>query len=176
MAVMKEPWCIVIPIFFAALCTQGKKYEQEVLPYLFFDARLQEYKVILKEVGFLSPMVTLWWLCDFSTNVVVQLLNHVQLFATTWTAVHQASLSITVSLSLLKLISIESMMPSNHLILSPLSLPIFSLPQHQGVFHWDVLLFYYSVSASLFFSKLAHWDLLTWGIIFSTIFYWNVNQ
>ena len=112
MAVMKEPWCTVIPIFFVALCTQGKKYEQEVLPYLFFDARLQEYKVILKEMGFLSPMVTLWWLCDFSTNVVVQLLNHVQLFATTWTAVHQASLSITVSLSLLKLISIESMMPS----------------------------------------------------------------
>ena len=92
-----------------SMCSQ-KKYE--VVPYLFFDARLQEYKVILKEVGFLSPMVYLWWLCDFSTNVVVQLLNHVQLFVTTWTAACQASLSITVSLSLLKLISFESMMPS----------------------------------------------------------------
>ena len=43
--------------------------------------------------------------------------SHVQLFATPWTAAHQASLSITNSQSLLKLMSIESVMPSNHLIL-----------------------------------------------------------
>ena len=47
----------------------------------------------------------------------VQLLSLVQLFATPWTAAHQASLSITNSWSSLKLMSIESMMPSNHLIL-----------------------------------------------------------
>ena len=47
----------------------------------------------------------------------VQLLSHVQLFATPWTAVRQASLFITNSQSLLKLISIESVMPSYHLIL-----------------------------------------------------------
>ena len=47
----------------------------------------------------------------------VQSLSHVQLFATPWTAAHQASLSITNSWSLLKLMSIESVMPSNHLIL-----------------------------------------------------------
>ena len=47
----------------------------------------------------------------------VQLLSHVQLFATPWTAGHQASLSITNSQTLLKLMSIESVMPSNHLIL-----------------------------------------------------------
>ena len=47
----------------------------------------------------------------------VQSLSHVQLFATPWTAVHQASLSITNSWSLLKLMSIELVMPSNHLIL-----------------------------------------------------------
>ena len=47
----------------------------------------------------------------------IQLLSHVQLFATLWTAAHQASLSITNSQSLLKLMSIESVMPSNHLIL-----------------------------------------------------------
>ena len=47
----------------------------------------------------------------------VQLLSHVLLFTTPWTAVCQASLSITNSRSLLKLMSIESMMPSNHLIL-----------------------------------------------------------
>ena len=46
-----------------------------------------------------------------------QWLSHVQLFATSWTAAHQASLSITNSQSLLKLMSIESVMPSNHLIL-----------------------------------------------------------
>ena len=44
-------------------------------------------------------------------------LSHVQLFATLWTAAHQASLSITSSWSLPKLTSIELMMPSNHLIL-----------------------------------------------------------
>ena len=54
----------------------------------------------------------------------VQSLSHVQLFATPWTAIHQASLSITNSQSLLKLISIESLGPSNHLILCrPLLLP-----------------------------------------------------
>ena len=47
----------------------------------------------------------------------VQLLSRVQLFVTPWTAAHQASLSITNSRSLLKLMSIESVMPSNHLIL-----------------------------------------------------------
>ena len=49
--------------------------------------------------------------------VVVQLFSSVQLFATPWTAARQASLPFTISQSLLKLMSIESMMPSNHLIL-----------------------------------------------------------
>ena len=54
----------------------------------------------------------------------VQLLSCVQLFVTPLTAAHQASLSITNSQSLLKLISIESVMPSNRLILcQPLLLP-----------------------------------------------------
>ena len=44
-------------------------------------------------------------------------LSHVQLFVTPWTAAHYASLSVTNSWSLLKLMSIESVMPSNHLIL-----------------------------------------------------------
>ena len=47
----------------------------------------------------------------------VQLLSRVQLFATPWTAARQASLSFTISQSLLKLLSIESGMPFNHLIL-----------------------------------------------------------
>jgi len=54
----------------------------------------------------------------------VQLLSLVQLFATSWTAARQASLSITNSWSLLKLMSIKLTMPSNHLILCrPLLLP-----------------------------------------------------
>ena len=54
----------------------------------------------------------------------VQLLSHVWLFATPWTVERQASLSITNSLSLLKLMSIASAMPCNHLILChPLLLP-----------------------------------------------------
>ena len=54
----------------------------------------------------------------------VQSLSHVQLFVTPWTAAHQASLSITNHQSLLKLMSLESVMPSNHLILCcPLLLP-----------------------------------------------------
>ena len=48
---------------------------------------------------------------------VVQALSRVQLFVTTWTAARQASLSFTVSQSLLKLMCIESVMPFNHLIL-----------------------------------------------------------
>ena len=54
----------------------------------------------------------------------VQLLSHVRLFVTPWTAAHRASLSITNSWSLLKLMAIQSVMPSNHLILCrPLLLP-----------------------------------------------------
>ena len=49
--------------------------------------------------------------------VVVQLLTRVHLFATPWTAARQASLSFTISWRLLKLMSTESVMPSNHLIL-----------------------------------------------------------
>ena len=48
---------------------------------------------------------------------VVQSLSRVQLFVTAWTAAHQASLSFTISWSLLKLMSIKSVMPSSHLIL-----------------------------------------------------------
>ena len=59
----------------------------------------------------------------------VQPLSHVWLFATPWTAACQASLSITNSQSSLKLMSIESLMPSNHVILChPLLLPPSILP------------------------------------------------
>ena len=60
---------------------------------------------------------------------LVQSLSHVWLFATPWTAAHQASLSITDSWSLLKFMSMTLMMPSNHLILCrPLLLPPLIFP------------------------------------------------
>ena len=62
-----------------------------------------------------------WGYAQFSS---VQSLSHVRLFATTWIAAHQASLSIINTQSLLKLVSIESVMSFNHLILCrPLLLP-----------------------------------------------------
>ena len=75
----------------------------------------------------------------YFTLVSVQSHSYVRLFVTPWTAASQASLSITNSQSLLKLMPIKSMMPSNHLILRPPSPPAFSLPalnlsQHQGLF------------------------------------------
>ena len=67
--------------------------------------------------------------------VVAPSVCHVQLFAILWAAAHQASLSFTASWSLLKLMSAELVMPSNHLILCCISLsPAFSLSQHQGLF------------------------------------------
>jgi len=57
--------------------------------------------------------------------IVVQSFSRVQLFVTPWTAARQASLSITISRSLLKPMSIESVMPSNHLVLS---CPLLLLP------------------------------------------------
>ena len=57
----------------------------------------------------------------------VQLLSHVRLFATPWTAARQASLSSTISWSLLKSMSSESVMPTNHLIHHR---PLFLLPSN----------------------------------------------
>ena len=71
----------------------------------------------------------------FSSHIVLQSLSRVQLLATLWTAARQASLSFTISRSLLKLMSFESVMPPNRLILCrPLlfwpsifpSIPVFS--------------------------------------------------
>ena len=63
------------------------------------------------------------WELDYKESCSVQLLSRVWLFATPWTAARQASLSITNSQSLLKLFSIELVMPSTHLILCRPLLP-----------------------------------------------------
>ena len=70
----------------------------------------------------------------FAAGVVgIQLLSHVWLFETPWTAARQASLSFTISRSLLKLMSIESMML---ILCHPLLLLPSILSQHQGLFQW----------------------------------------
>ena len=67
--------------------------------------------------------------CWLTLNIVVQLLSCVWLFVTPWTPVRQASLFYTISQSLLRLMSTESVMPSNHLILCrPLLLPPLIFP------------------------------------------------
>ena len=84
----------------------------------------QEYsfqQIILRHLGFHMKKNELVPLPQFSS---VQSLRRVQLFVTPWTAACQTSLSITNSQSLLKLMSIELVMPSNHLIpCCPLLLP-----------------------------------------------------
>ena len=57
------------------------------------------------------------WCIILFSGVIVQLLSHVWLFVIPWTAARQVSLSFTVSQSLLKLMSVKSVMPFNHLIL-----------------------------------------------------------
>ena len=91
------------------------------------------------------------WMIQFSS---VQLLIHVQVFATLWTTARQASLSITNSCSLLKLMSIGSVMPSNHfllchpLLLLPSIFPSISVFSNESALHvrWPN---YWSVSFNI---------------------------
>ena len=100
----------------------------------------------------------------------VQSLSRVQLFVTPWTAAYQASLSITNSWSLLKLMSIQSVMPSNHLILCcPLlllpsifpSVRVFSNESVLGIRWPEYWSFTFSISPSNLISFRMDWfDLL----------------
>ena len=77
-----------------------------------------------KPVSLTSPVLVGGFFTTSATNCSIQSLSCVRLSVTPWTATHQTSLSITNSQSLLKLMSIVSVMPSSHLILSrPLLLP-----------------------------------------------------
>ena len=94
----------------------------------------------------------------------VQSLSCVHLFATPWTAAHQASLSITNSQSLLKLMSIESVMPSNHLILChPLqSFPASASFQMSQFFASGGQNIEASASASVLSMNIQDWSPLEW--------------
>ena len=87
----------------------------------------------------------------------VQSLNRIRLFATPWTAARQASLSITNSQSLLRLTSIKSMMPSNHLILChPLLLRLTQMTCHYLLIPALFML----LLPLLFLRKTGHSDVL----------------
>ena len=78
---------------------------------------------------------------QLSQSTSVQSFSHVELFATPWTTASQASLSITNSQSLLKLMSVESVMPSNHLnlchplLLQPSIFPCIRIFSKESVLH-----------------------------------------
>ena len=100
---------------------------------------------------------------SWTKRKVVQSLSHVQFFATPWNAAHQASLFITISWSLLKLVSMESVMLSNHLILChPLFLS--SVVLSSRVFSSELVLcirwpkyWSFSISPSRFISFRIDW-------------------
>ena len=109
----------------------------------------------------------------FLVIVVVQLLSHVQLFVTPWTAALQAFLSFTMSQNLLKLKSIESVMPSNRLILCcpllllPSIFPSIRVFSNEPVLHirwpkyWS---FNYSIGLSNEYSRVDFfYDWLVWS-------------
>ena len=106
-------------------------------------------------------------------EVIVQLLSRVRLFEAPWSATCQASLSFTVSQSLLKFMSIESVMPSNHLILCPFlllpsifpSIRVFSNESALGIKWPEYWSFNFNISPSdeysgLTSSKIDWFDLL----------------
>jgi len=101
------------------------------------------YTLLLTWVTCLTPFSQLAILEGWGGDkpISVQSLSRVWLFAAPWTAAHQASLTITNSWSLLKLMSMESVMPSNHLILChPLHLlpsifPSVRVSSNESVFH-----------------------------------------
>ena len=127
---------------------------------------------------------------NFLANPInsVQSFSHVWLFATPWTVAHQASLSITNSRSLFKLMSIKWVMPSNHLILCrpllllPSIFPSISVFSNESVLHirWPKYCsFSFSISPSNEYSGMISFridwlDLLTvWGTLKSLLQYHN---
>ena len=140
-----------------------------LLFWFFFNQQI--YRLVKFNMYLLSSYHT--YLCMIN----VQLLNNVRLFATPWTATCQSSLSFTISQSLLKFMSIESVMPSNHFILCHLLLLLPSIFSSIRVFSSDSALHirwpkYWSFSFSISPSNEC------WGLISFTIdrFYLLVVQ
>ena len=107
---------------------------------------------------------TIWFHWYKNVIIVVQLLSHVRLFATPWTATHQPFLYFTISWSLLKLMSIELVMPSNHLIFCHSLLLLLSIFPSIRVFSNESALcircpkYWSSVSASVLPMNIQDWS------------------
>ena len=130
--------------------------------YFFYVLSLQPSKIPLcLQFSFLKGYLLVRMLVHIV--VVVQSLSHVWLFVTPWTAAHQASLSITNSQSLLKLMSIESVMPSNHLILCcpllllPSVFPSISVFSNESILCIRWPKYRVSVSASVLPMNIQDW-------------------
>ena len=109
-----------------------------------------------------------WWELSIKTEraVVVQSLSHVRLFVTPWTTACRASLSFTIFWSLLKFVSIELVMPSNHLVLCHLLLPPSIFPSIRKIADalrsQEAKVFGASLSASVLPMNIQCWFPLGW--------------
>ena len=103
----------------------GKEYEKEYIGTSLVVQWLRLCSPNTGALGSIPDQGTRSHMLQLIVHSSVQSLSSVQLFVTPWTAACQTPLSITNSWSLLKLMSIESVMPSSHLILC---LPLFLLP------------------------------------------------
>ena len=117
-------------------------------------------------------MLYTWNWYNIVNQLSVQSLSHVWLFVTPWTAAHQASLSITNSLSLLNLMSIKLVMPSNHLILCctlllwPSIFPSIRIFSNESVLRIRWQSIGISASASVLPMSIQDWFPLGWtGLI-----------
>ena len=118
---------VLFLVFLRNFCTIGNTLPWVPLMAYTFASSKQIFQGQVSPLQRGLPLTTLAKLCDLSTLLfcfglfffVVQSLSPVWLFATPWIAACQASLSFTIIWSLVKLMSIESMIPSNHLILCP---------------------------------------------------------
>ena len=126
--------------------------ETGLVIYFIYDQLLQMSTQTSLPLESLSWLPLACSLCNGINYSSVQSLSRVRLFATPWTVARQASLSIINSQSLLRLMSIKSVMPSNPSPpLSPTSPSTFNLSQHQGLFKWVRIWWpkYWSLSFSI---------------------------
>ena len=129
--------------------------------------KLQQKFCFVLQVGGKKDNIIKYWVFHLHTSVQFSSVSHVQLLATPWTAALQASLSITNSQSLLKLMSIESVKPSNHLILCCLLLLLSIFPSIRVFSNESVLCIRrkstgVSASTSVFPMNIQDWFPLGW--------------
>ena len=146
-------------------CLLSQSLFQNLFYLIWILLHLLSFVLHLHEISSSSPSLSIFMCSWFEVGLwfsSIQSLSSVRLFVTLWTAAHQASLSITNSQSLLKLMSIESVMPSTHLTLChPLLLPPSIFPSIRVFSNESVLIrwpnycgFSFSISPSNKYSGL----------------------